>query len=112
MHKGFDFLSALLPPDEAKQMALRTALDLNWDGQHVERIAEILRSAMNYIDIRYGCVSVFDAQKEVIKAEVGYSEPYFPRMLSIGGHVLYSGQVLVVLDTLKVYLSQTTLSQC
>lgn len=61
-----------------------------------------ISAAAKSFGVRNGYVSLIDTNGEIIKGEIGSRIPATSRIRSIGGHVILSDEVLVVLDAEKV----------
>lgn len=83
-------------------MALCSRYDILWPQWAEENVGKVLLAAMTRFGTRFASVSIFDQKNEVLKVENGYNRSYIDRDVSIAAHVLYSSDVMVVLDAKKV----------
>jgi hypothetical protein len=90
--------------NEAQRMALCGHYDLLWPIWSNEKVVGLLRAAMSQFNTSFASFSIFNEKNEVFKAEKGYDQPELDRKISIAAHVLYTNEVLVLLDTQKVCL--------
>jgi hypothetical protein len=99
---SFQYLHAVYPPNETERMALCSCYDIVWPQWAKENVGKILLAAMTRFGTRFASLSFFDQKYEVLKVENGYNRSHIDRDVSIAAHVLYSSDVMVVLDTKKV----------
>jgi hypothetical protein len=84
-------------------LSLCAKYDIIWRQQaEFDKVGSFLKDAINRFDARYGSLSFFDDRYEDIKIENGYGRSRIDRHISIAAHVLYSSDVLVILDTKQV----------
>jgi len=99
---SFQYLHAVYPPNETERMALCSRYDILWPQFHNKNVGKVLLAAMSRFSTSFISVSIFDQKNEVFKVENGYNRSHIDRDASIAAHVLYSSDVMVVLDTKKV----------
>ena len=77
--------------------------DILWPHNALlEDLGKYLIRAESSFGMYCGSLSFFDNTHELIKIENGYPDIHIHRETSISAHVLYSPDVMVVLDTQKV----------
>ncbi len=73
-----------------------------WPQWAQRKTGDIMRKAMDAFGTRFASLSFFDDKFELVKVENGYNRSQIDRDISIAAHVLFSPDVMVVLDTKKV----------
>lgn len=74
-----------------------------WTTWQEYRSREIVKASMAEFGVTGVSISLMDKSHEIFKAEIGYNCRMIKRSESIAAHVLLTTEVLVVLDTRKVF---------
>jgi len=99
---NFDYLPAVKPPNEGQRMTLARRYDILWPCWTKEKSGALLRAAMSKFNTSYASFSIFDESCELFKAENGFNQPEINREMSIAAHMLYTNDILVLLDAQAV----------
>jgi hypothetical protein len=99
----FTFLPAMDPPNEVERLAALMLCNPIWTPWQEDRAKVLVKSAIEEFGASGVSISLIDSSNEIIKAEVGYKRRMIKRSVSISAHVLLTTEVLVVLDTEKVF---------
>ena len=83
-------------------MAVSCQYETLWDRNGDKQAQFLLAAAMERFEIQTASISFFNEDKEIRKVEFGHCEQDLVRGTSLAAHVLYSTEVLVVLDAFKV----------
>jgi diguanylate cyclase (GGDEF)-like protein len=90
-------LSAPIPDDEDARLAsLRRMHILSTPAE--EPFDRITRVAAHAFDVPVVLISIVDADRQWFKSSVGFAEQQTPRSISFCGHVVHSGQMMIVED--------------
>ncbi len=84
-------------------MSMCGQYDIMWPQWCQEKAGALIRAAMKTFGTKFASLSFFDERYELFRAENGYNQPHVDRAVSIAAHCLLSKDVLVVLDTKKVW---------
>jgi hypothetical protein len=104
---SFKYLPAVYPPNEPERMLLCRRYDILWPQWAQQRVGDLMRELMKEFGTQFAALSVFDDRFEIFKVENGYNRSHIDRDISISAHVLFSSDVMVVLDTKKVCVMAT-----
>ncbi|KAI9746143.1 MAG: hypothetical protein M1818_000824 [Claussenomyces sp. TS43310] len=95
----FSFLPAVYPVNEAERLKAFEHCKPEWNDWTSTRAKDLVLEALLQFDAPWAAISFFDRKSELIMAELGYNRQYICRQESIAAHVLFSTDVMVILDT-------------
>ncbi|QSZ32712.1 hypothetical protein DSL72_002291 [Monilinia vaccinii-corymbosi] len=99
-HVGFAYLPAVYPRDEEARLQKHHSIDGPWSNELAGKILALMGAAAKQFRTKNASLSVFDERFEKLRADCGYFiDANIKRTTSMAAHVLYSEEVLVVLDT-------------
>ncbi|KAB8292115.1 hypothetical protein EYC80_007860 [Monilinia laxa] len=97
---GFTYLPAVFPHDEEERLKKHRSIDGPWGDELTNKILALMGAAAKHFGMKNASLSVFDEKFEKLRADCGYFiDANIERTTSMAAHVLYSEEVLVVLDT-------------
>ncbi|RAL66374.1 hypothetical protein DID88_006067 [Monilinia fructigena] len=97
---GFTYLPAVSPCDEEARLRKHRSIDGPWGKELASKILALMGAAAKHFKMKNASLSVFDEKFEKLRADCGYFiDANIERTTSMAAHVLYSEEVLVVLDT-------------
>ncbi|KAG9238280.1 hypothetical protein BJ875DRAFT_63475 [Amylocarpus encephaloides] len=98
----FTYLEAKPTGNEAVRTAAGNALDKGWFRLDCTGLASTLRQMCEEFDVKFGAISFFNKDYEILRAENGYMARLISRSASLAAHALYSDQTLIIPNTLDV----------
>jgi hypothetical protein len=97
------YLPAIYPPNEEERKASLMRYSPTWSASQENLALALVKSSQREFGVSCGSISLIDTENEIFKIEIGYQRRMIARSESIAAHALLTTEVLVVLDTAKVF---------
>jgi hypothetical protein len=102
MRRSFSFLPAFVPSNEPSRLAALSTWGRPWSTKQLTSGAILIAAARQEFSAAGAAISYINSDQEELKVSNTYKRRSISRPESIGAHVVFSTEVLAVLDTQKV----------